>query len=153
MAHTAKLFYNKSDKRYLKKSCTQIGSDLTISLIEPTSVTNPDVILSPGTEVMKANYIYIEDFGRYYYITNYTFEYDRIIAHCKVDVLMSFAPEILTQNVILDRSGQTYNLYMDDPELRLNNYSSFQTLEMKPTGSMYFSDKTEQMVMVCSGNI
>ena len=73
MAHTAKLFYNKSDKRYLKKSCTQIGSDLTISLIEPTSVTNPDVILSPGTEVMKANYIYIEDFGRYYYITNYTF--------------------------------------------------------------------------------
>ena len=148
-----RLYYNSSDKRYLKKNLKQIGNDLTVDLIEPTSVTDPNIILAPGTEIMKANYIWLEDFGRYYYINNYTFEYERIIAHCHVDVLMSFGKEIFDENIILERSGSSYSLYMNDSEMRMYNYSSFQTIPLNPTGSMYFSDTTEQMVMVCSGNL
>jgi hypothetical protein len=147
------LYYNKSDRRYLKKKIEQIGDEMNLALIEPTSVTNPDIILSPGSRVIEANYIYISGFNRYYYIENYTFEYDRIIAHCKVDVLMSFGKEILDENIIMERSGSNYSLYMNDSEMKMYNYSSFQTIPLKPTGSMYFSDTTEQMVMVCSGNI
>lgn len=150
----AKLYFNKTDKRYLCKDLTQVGDPLTVSLIEPTSVTDPDIILAPGTQVMKANYIWLEDFGRYYYINNYTFEYERIIAHCHVDVLQSFAPEIIKENVVFERSNKNLaSKYLNDEELKMYNYSLFKTKKFTPKDSIYFSDKTEQIVMVCSGSI
>lgn len=150
----ARLFFNKSDKRYMNKKLQQIGNDLNVGLIEPTSVIDPDIILTSGTQVMKANYIFLEDFGRYYYINNYTFEYERIIAHCHVDVLMSFAPELAKENVIVERSNyDTSSLYLNDNELRMYNYSLFETIKLEPQSSIHFSDKAEQMVMVCSGSL
>jgi len=150
----ARLFFNMSDKRYMNKKLQQIGNDLNVELIEPTSVIDPDIILTSGTQVMKANYIFLEDFGRYYYINNYTFEYERIIAHCHVDVLMSFAPELAKENVIIERSNfDTSSLYLNDNELRMYNYSLFKTMELLPQSSVHFSDTAEQMVMVCSGSL
>lgn len=150
----AKLYFNKSDKRYLCKDLTQVGNALTVSLIEPTSVTDPDIILAPGTQVMKANYIFLEDFGRYYYINNYTFEYERIIAHCHVDVLQSFAPEIIKENVVFERSNTNIaSKYLNDEELKMYNYSLYEIKKLIPKDNIYFSDKTEQIVMVCSGSL
>ena len=150
----AKLFFNQSDKRYMNKKLQQIGNNLNVELIEPTSVIDPDIILSAGTQVMKANYIFIKDFGRYYYINSYTFEYERIIAHCHVDVLMSFAPELAKECVIVERSNyDTSSLYLNDNELRMYNYSLFETIKLEPQSSIHFSDTAEQMVMVCSGSL
>ena len=150
----ARLFFNMSDKRYMNKKLQQIGNELNVELIEPTSVTDPDIILSADTQVMKGNYIFLKDFGRYYYINSYTFEYERIIAHCHVDVLMSFAPELANEFVIVERSNfDTSSLYLNDSELRMYNYSLFKTMELKPVSSIHFSDTAEQMVMICSGSI
>lgn len=150
----AKLYFNKSDKRYLCKDLTQVGNILNVSLIEPTSVTDPDIILTPDTQVMKANYIWLQDFGRYYYINNYTFEYERIIAHCHVDVLQSFAPEIIKENVVFERSKEEIaSKYLNDEDLKMYNYSLFKTINFEPKDNIYFSDKTEQIVMVCSGSL
>ena len=150
----ARLFFNMSDKRYMNKKLQQIGNELNVELIEPTSVTDPDIILSADTQVMKANYIFLKDFGRYYYINSYTFEYERIIAHCHVDVLMSFAPELANEFVIVERSNfDTSSLYLNDSELRMYNYSLFKTMELKPVSGIHFSDTAEQMVMICSGSI
>ena len=149
-----KLYFNKSDKRYLKKEIQQIGNTLNVTLIETTTVIEPDIILAPDTEIMKANYIWLKDFNRYYYINNYTFEYERIIAHCHVDVLMSFAPELLAEKIIIDRTSRSLaNFYLNDNELKMYNYSLFQTIPFKAQSDLYFDDNTEQMVMVCSGNI
>lgn len=149
-----RLFFNTSDKRYMNKKLQQIGNDLNVDLIEPTSVIDPDIILSKNTQIMKANYIFLEDFGRYYYINGYTFEYERIIAHCHVDVLMSFAPELSKETVIVERSNyDTSSLYLNDNELRMYNYSLFETIKLKPDSSIHFSDTAEQMVMVCSGSL
>ena len=149
-----RLYYNSSDKRYLIKNLSQIGNDLTVDLIEPTSVTDPDIILAPGTEIMKANYIWLQDFGRYYYINNYTFEYERIIAHCHVDVLQSFAPEIIKEKVVFDRSNENIaSKYLNDDQVKMYNYSLFKTINFDPKDSIYFDDETEQIVMVCSGSL
>ena len=150
----ARLFFNMSDKRYMNKKLQQIGNELNVELIEPTSVTDPDIILSADTQVMKGNYIFLKDFGRYYYINSYTFEYERIIAHCHVDVLMSFAPELAKENVIVERSNfDTSSLYLNDNELRMYNYSLFETIKLEPQNNIRFSDTAEQMVMVCSGSL
>ena len=139
----------------MNKKLTQIGTDINnLEFIEPTNVLRPVLILSQSQErnVMDANYVFIEAFARYYFIKNYTFEYERIIVECEVDPLMSWGPKITQEKVILDRSSSSYSLYMEDPEVKLYNYSSFKTVPMDPTGSMYFSDTASQMVMVCSGN-
>ncbi len=148
------LYFNKSDKRYLKKDIRQIGNTLNVTLIEPTTVIDPDIILAPDTEIMKANYIWLKDFNRYYYINNYTFEYERIIAHCHVDVLMSHAKELGDEIIIMDRSDQNRaSFYLNDPELRMYNYSLFETKKFSPKSSLQFNEKTEQLVMVCSGTV
>lgn len=148
------LYYNKSDKRYLKKVIQQIGNALNVTLIEPTTVINPDIILAPNTRVMEANYIWLKDFNRYYYINNYTFEYERIIAHCHVDVLMSHGKELGDEIIIMDRSDQNRaSFYLNDSELRMYNYSLFETKKFSPKSDLQFNEKTEQLVMVCSGTV
>ena len=148
------LYFNKSDKRYLKKDIRQIGNTLNVTLIEPTTVIDPDIILAPDTEIMKANYIWLKDFNRYYYINNYTFEYERIIAHCHVDVLMSHGKELGDEIIIMDRSDQNRaSFYLNDSELRMYNYSLFETKKFSPKSDLQFNEKTEQLVMVCSGTV
>ena len=129
----AKLYYNKSDKRYIHKKIEQVGALLDVQLIEPTDIMNPDIILSKNTQVMKANYIWLKDFNRFYYINDYTFEYDRIIAHCHVDVLMSHKDEIMQENVILDRmtpQKKLQNYYLLDEEIKNLAYPFIETHEM-----------------------
>lgn len=148
------LYFNKSDKRYLKKDITQIGNSLNVTLIEPTTVIDPDIILAPDTRVMEANYIWLKDFNRYYYINNFTFEYERIIAHCHVDVLMSHGKELGDEIIVMDRSDQNRaSFYLNDPELRMYNYSLFETKKFTPKSGLQFKESTEQIVMVCSGSI
>ena len=154
MAHKAQLFYCKDDRRYLKKSCDPIGSEFTINLIEPTNVKEPTLYFSRNIEVMKANYIFIEDFGRYYFFKKPpTFDGERFIIECRVDVLMSFAPEIENAIVCIERASNNANFYIDDSEVRLNNYTSYEILDFNPIDSLHFSDDTSQMVMVCSGSL
>lgn len=146
------LYFNKSDKRYLKKDILQIGNTLNVTLIEPTTVIDPDIILAPNTRIMEANYIWLKDFNRYYYINNYTFEYERIIAHCHVDVLMSHAKELGDEIIIMDRSDRNRaSFYLNDNELRMYNYSLFKTIKFKPQSGLHFDESKEQLVMVCSG--
>lgn len=149
----AQLLYNKSDRRYINKKFENVGNEINIELIEPCSLINPRFILSQGTGAKTANYIFVPDLDRYYFINNYIYEYERIIIECHVDVLQTYAKQIMAETVILDRSGDSYDLYMDDNEVRMENYTNYETIKFKPSGSIYFSDTAEQMVMVCSGNL
>lgn len=149
----AQLLYNKSDRRYMRKTLENVSNEINIELIEPCSLINPRFILSPETGAKTANYIFVPDLDRYYYINNYIYEYDRVIIECHVDVLQTYGQKIMAETVILERSGDSYDLYMDDNEVRMENYTSYETIKFEPSSSIYFSDTAEQMVMVCSGNL
>ena len=157
----AKLFYNKSDKRYLVKELEVVNPSvdegqtppefIDIEILEPCSIKNPRIALSPRTNVLQANYILIPTLARYYYITNPVLDNGRVIVDCKVDVLMSFKDDIMNENVIIDKSNFKHSLYLNDNDMKLYNYSAFQTLEFTPMNSMKFDKSVEQLVMVCSG--
>ena len=113
MARTIKFYWNKTDKRYLNKSITQQGNDLTgVHFIDETELINPVIKLSSFDE-SKVNYMYVPDLDRYYYLTNVKFSQGFYLVSWHVDVLMSFKSSILSQEVILKRASDEsqYNLY------------------------------------------
>ena len=101
----------------IKKNFT---SKQTISgtLRNESEILNPTIIIQSSSaleNLFKCNYMKIADFGRCYFITSVkcirTFVYE-VQAHC--DVLSSFASEILTNEAIVLRQENNFNLLLND---------------------------------------
>lgn len=160
----AKLYFNKSDKRYINKDIEQVyphseGTPpewIKVEFIEPTSIENPRLILSTETNVLQANYLFLEDFGRYYYINNHTLEKGRVIIDCKVDVLMSFATEIMQENVILDRISTQKNLqnyYLEDDEIKKLSYPYIEMHDLDCVYGNAFDQDQVYFILAVSGAV
>lgn len=125
----AKLYDNRSRRNILHKNIVQVGSDLTVLLKEQTSVVSPTIILKADANSLKFNYVYLEDFRRYYYVTNITAAQQRFFVDLEVDPLMSFANEIMLCNCILERQTHSdkYDLYIQDEEMPKRVYDYVDT--------------------------
>lgn len=108
---------NNSSPNYLNKDIVDVALATGV-LKSPTSITDPVFLIdsSLSSDIIKnANYLYCETFGRYYYITNIISTTDVLWEiHCHVDVLMSFKNQILTQNAIVSRQENKFNMMLDD---------------------------------------
>ena len=128
----AYLYFNKSDRRYRDKvieAVTYDGSDhIDVELKEDTSIEDPTFILRTQTKVLTANYFYVPDLNRYYYIEDQTLSHQRIYAECHVDVMMSFKKEYNQQNVIVARNEKLYNMYLDDHKYKVQNRTAVRTV-------------------------
>ena len=111
------VFYNNaSGDEHVTKSLTEVAT-FDVELKDSCSIQNPVLLLSG--KYLNANYCYIADFGRYYYIDNITqirkniWQYD-----LRCDVLMSFSKEIEANKAIIERteSPKYYNKNFDDSE-------------------------------------
>lgn len=134
MAFSIVFYLNDSEPNRLNKSLTEITT-VTGSLKENASIINPDIMVyATIPTIAGANYVYIADFGRYYYITDIisiTNTLTRVTL--KVDVLMSFKDEILLNRGIIQKSENNWNLYLNDGSLRTYQYKSVETIKF-PTG-------------------
>lgn len=133
----ATLYFNKSDKRYVDKELEAItyeGSDhIDVEFKEDTSLEDPTFILRTQSKVLTANYIYVPDMNRYYYINDYTVSHQRIYINCHVDVLMSFKKEFKKENVIVARNEKLYDLYLDDNKYKVQDRTCVRTVRF-PSG-------------------
>lgn len=69
------------------------GTDVTVRLKEDCSIINP--VFESATMPATANYIYVSEWGRYYFVTNVVFISNTVKAFsCEVDVLASFKTQI-----------------------------------------------------------
>ena len=113
MSFSITLYTNNSDRNVVSKSLTELRT-ITGTLREETSILNP-VIRFQGTIPVHANYMYIPEFDRYYFINdiksirNNLYE---ISAH--VDVLMTYQDQIRNCTGIVARQQNNWNLYIDD---------------------------------------
>ena len=110
---TINLYTNSSPKKKIGKSLTLVKG-MTGQLREECDMINPSVLIE-NTGVINANYAYIPEFGRYYFITKITSVREdlwRIDMH--VDVRESFADAIKKNRAIVARSEGYYNLYLPD---------------------------------------
>lgn len=109
------LYQNKSDKRALTKTLENALTVGNVLLLDGNdSILTPKLILS-GVNVANYNYVYIPDFGRYYFITSIdVVDTRRYRISCDVDVLMSFADDIKNLSVISTHAQTNFNRYLPD---------------------------------------
>ena len=112
------LYYNDSEKIKLDKDLTQIGT-IEGRLFQNTSITKPSIIFDLYTTVFSANYLYIPQFNRYYFITDVVnVSANKWQIQARVDVLTSFKSAIRENTAIIERQENEYNLYLDDKYYR-----------------------------------
>ena len=86
-------------------------------LKEPSSIMNPTISIQGLTGSPSSyTYAYISTFGRYYFITNWTWNNGLWEAEMNVDVLASFKSEIgaSSQYILRHASSTDYNEYVTD---------------------------------------
>ena len=148
MSLTATLYISASPVEKIGKSLTS-GGTYTCTLKDTTSVLNPVLILKTSDPVYNYNYLYIQEFGRYYFINdirsvnNNVWE---ISAH--VDVLETYKTAILANSAVIKRQASQYNLYLDDPDFHAYNYERIQTLKF-PANTF---NKNLNYVLVVNGS-
>ena len=103
---TAILYNNTSDSREINKNLTEL-STINITLYLDTNVTTP--VFKVKNFINNANYMYVPDLHRYYYINNYTLSNQCVYLHCSVDVLTTYKTEILNNECLISRSENDYN--------------------------------------------
>lgn len=105
-------FNNSSDERKINKSISQVGDAMSGYLKEPCDITNPSITIEHNG-VIPANYCYISELNRYYFIDNQIIlSANRVRMALNVDVLMSYKNEILGMPVIIDGSTFNTNSYL-----------------------------------------
>ena len=88
----------------------------------PFSVTDPIFIVDRGTIPATANYIYIPEFNRYYFITSISYDKaKRATFVCHVDVLKTYANRIKTTTLNYIRGAEGIN-EVDDDSYPLGDY-------------------------------
>jgi hypothetical protein len=103
---TINLYSTGDNPKTVSKTLTAISS-VQGRATQPCNILRPELILSGDSAVnaINANYVYIPDFGRYYFIKNHTTDTAaRIILSCEVDPLMSWAAGIKLSKQLVTRS-------------------------------------------------
>lgn len=97
------LYNNKSPKNKIGKTLTNPNT-ITGSLRGETSISNIQMLLNI-VDLNPYNYMYISDFGKYYFITNIISVRTGLwLVTTSIDVLESYKSEILSLDVILSNT-------------------------------------------------
>ena len=106
-------FYNaKIKKNEINKS---LGTPIvkTCSLKNGSSIEDPVLYMEHDTQLFQTNYVYIPDFGRYYFVTGRELIDHTEYITCHVDVLKTFADDIKASKGTATRSN-FYNRNIPD---------------------------------------
>lgn len=131
-----------SDDRAVSKSLNLIAT-ASFDIKGDVSISNPDIILEGfNTNSLKnINYMFIPQWGRYYFITNITvMTGNRVRISGRVDVLMSNKNAILSTTCVVERNEYEYSPELVDDSwtieaTRLYTYHNIYTI---PTDGYYY---------------
>lgn len=112
-------------------------------------ILRPEVLVEGG--VVLANYAYIPDFGRYYFIE----EREAVRTglqrlSLRVDVLMSWANEIKNCPAVFERSQTLVNAYVKDNLVKQQNFMRAYTMDF-PFEFTYGGQYEEEYVVILAG--
>lgn len=111
---TINLYTTTDDRRVLSKTLTELAAVDNVNLLDDCNVISPIFVLS-STDWANANYLYCENFKRYYFIDSVDYINGNLIRlHCSCDVLMSFKNDILATTAIINRGGNNFNVLLAD---------------------------------------
>lgn len=119
MSFAIKFMNNQQELNRISKSPTNVFT-LTGTLREGTSIVDPEILIEYDGTLTNVNYMYIETFHRYYFITNIesvATKLWKVHAHC--DVLKTYANGILNSTGVIARQESEYNLNLNDSAFKV----------------------------------
>lgn len=117
-------FYTFSKRDNSTKQPTGTGTQLNCELLQPSSIFTPylelnSVIANPSS----LNYAYIATYGRYYWVTDWTYDKGFWICRLEVDVLATYKTQIGSSTQYVVRAASAYNLTITDTKYPALSYS------------------------------
>lgn len=107
--------FNKDSNSTKRPAAGDLKLTANCSITEPCSVVNPRIIVKAAPkDVAFYNYCYIEDFGRYYYVTDWRYEAGLWSCACACDVLSTYKAQIGAEPFFVLRASAAFNGYVKD---------------------------------------
>ena len=114
---------NSSDRKVIKKKIADVATLADVKIKESCSILSPVLQLSisnikaGGGRWRDANYCYIPEYDRYYFIDDIVvLNYDMAEISCSIDVLMTYQNSILKTPMEIIRSQSINSQLFVDPE-------------------------------------
>lgn len=120
MGYSCTLYNNSSDPNVIAKTITALG-EFSCDFKQQIDVENPTVYVAASAAYDKANYMYIPEFGRYYFCKAIGGTSQTITFECTSDPLMSFAEGILAADALISRNPWRYDLYLPDSDIPIES--------------------------------
>ena len=142
--------YTNSSENYRIDKVTTLVASYTCTLKNDTSVENPVILIASSSNLSGINYMYIQEYGRYYFVTDIVSVKNglwEISGH--VDVLYTYKSGILACSATLKRQENLFNLYLDDPEFKTYNNSDIVTKVF--TGGNGLKKNMDYILVVAGG--
>lgn len=120
MAFNIVLQTTTSEKNRMDKTITDIAT-YSGTLRADTSIVDPVFLVGCDlANVVHANYLTVQAFGRSYFINNIRSMRAGLVEFtCHCDVLSSFKTQIRQNHAIMHRSERNWNLYLNDGSLKM----------------------------------
>jgi len=150
MSLTVNLKVSSSPVEKIGKTYT-VGNDYSCVLKDDCSILRPIIDIATSDNLAGYNYMYIQSFGRYYFIEDITSLHNnmwRITAH--VDVLETYATAIKSNSAVIKRQANSFNLYLDDPEFKTYNNMQIQTKRFTPANGGF--SKSLKYILTVNGS-
>lgn len=147
MSFNIVFMYNNEPMNKINKTPVEKFT-LTGELRDESSIVDP-VILIEHAKPIEANYAYIPEFNRYYYIKDITSVRTglwRITMH--TDVLKTFSEGILNSPCIVAKSSSRFNLYLNDSDYKCQQND----IVMTKTFPQGFNIAGSYYVITCLGD-
>ena len=135
------MYKSKYDHRVLGKvlgEMEDLGKEITIQMVDGTSITDPVILVSGDDWIDKCNYIWMSKFHRYYFVK------DVIVApnnlrqvSLHVDVLKSFQSEIENISCVVSRQQNIRNPYAIDEKVVIEQRKSIKTITIGKVGGEF----------------
>jgi len=107
------VLFGVSDKRLNSTKQPTLSISINVNLKSGTSVESPTFELQ-GQIDWKWNYCYCQTFGKYYFISNISYEKSMYYISCTCDYLASYKDEILANSPYVTRSAKYFNSNLSD---------------------------------------
>lgn len=134
MSFSVNIYQNESPVEKIGKNLTNSHTISDVVLKRDTSILRPVLLINSAQDIYTYNYMYISEFGRYYFIddirsvNNNMWE---ISAH--VDVLETYKSQILANTAVVKRQAALYNTYLNDPEWKTYAYETIAAYKFRTT--------------------
>lgn len=141
------LYNNENSGEVLDKRLIKI-SDKEVSQYNDMAIETPILILSDleADTLSQLNYVYIEEFDRYYDCVPILLNEGMYQLTCEVDPLMSFKDEILKLDAIVNKNQYESNMYYDDGSFKTESRENIQIVNF----SAGFND-TGRFILIAAG--